>query len=118
MISTLSRYGDVELDRIDITEKRCTSIDLRTATGGPDDLPDETKEVDPGVFRLSVFKPKPGEIPVGEIRVWWSGREISIVGHLTNRPGVLEITPDHLTAAESDEEYQKQLRHWVETHQS
>lgn len=114
MHSIVNRYGTVGLDRVDITDQECTSFDLREMTGGPTG-PNETQEIQPGVFRLSVFKPKSGELPVGEIRVWHDGREISIVGHLTGRPGVVEVTPDHFMAAENDPEYANQLREWIKT---
>lgn len=107
------KYGNVELDRVDITDQVCSSLDMRRATGAPAATPDETREVLPGVFVLSVFKPQPGKLPVGEIRIWHAGKEVRVVGQLTHRPGLLEVTPGMLTAAEGGTAYGQQLRDWI-----
>lgn len=107
------KYGKVEPDRVDISEQVCSSIDMRRSTGAPTDTPDETCEVLPGVFVLSVFKPQPGKLPVGEIRIWHAGKEVRVVGKLTHRPGVIEVTPGMLEASEGDAGYGNHLRDWI-----
>ena len=106
----LARYGDVALDRRDIRTSQALSIDVRAITGGIV-LPDETRLVEPGTFTLSVIAPS-GTWPVGEIRFMVDGIEVSLVGHQTGRPGLREITPDHVIAARNPR-YADELRRWL-----
>ena len=108
-----AKYGNVELDRVDISTQVCSSVDLRRATGAPSDTPDETCEVLPGVFVLSVFKPQPGKLAVGEIRIWHAGKEVRVVGQLTKRAGIVEVTPGMLASVDDDSDYADQLRSWL-----
>lgn len=103
---------DVSLDRMDIRNMPALSIDLRAETGATG-VRDESCVMPPGMFTLSVFKPTPGEYPVGEVRIWFEGREVRVVGHLTGRPGVAEVTPDHLAACIKDPTYRSSIRQWL-----
>jgi len=94
-------YGDIPIGRADVREQECASVDLRRVTGGVPTL-DESKVCPPGTFTLSLFGVVPGEMPVGEVRLLIDGAEVALVGHLTGRPNVTEITPDHLTACNED----------------
>lgn len=104
------------LERVPI-DGPCSSIDLRVQTGAdPVNTKDETTVVGPnGPFRRTVFTPNAGELPVGEIRMVFAGHEVSIVGELTGRPGVKEITLEHLQAAAVDAQYLRQLRTWLQS---
>ncbi len=106
----MKRYGDVSLDRVDIRGARCVSVDLRAETGAP--AHDETREVAPGTFTLSVFAPRPGTLPIGEIRMMVRGVEVSLVGHATNRRNVVEVTPDHLTGC-VEPSYRASILAWL-----
>lgn len=116
-MSTLIKYAgpNVGLDRVDVRKRKCLSVDLRAQTGDPSMPEDASCLVDAGVFSLSVFAVQPGEYPVGEIRIWYppAGREVRLVGHLTGRLGVTELTPDHVVKAENDAEYRKVLEEWL-----
>lgn len=107
---SLFRYAadDVAFPGVDITAVASLSIDLR-AECGAGKVPDETVICPPGTFSRSVCAPLPGAHPIGEIRIWLGGREVRIVGALTGRPGVLELTPEHLAAAEGSADYRAQL---------
>ena len=109
----LAYYGceDVIIDRKDIREVSCLSIDLRAETGAGL-VTDETRIVPPGTFTLSVCGSPEGEPPIGEIRIWFEGGELSIVGHLTERLGIRELTPDHLRSM-LDRTYQAQILRWL-----
>jgi hypothetical protein len=106
-------YGDIPIGRHDIRKQRCVSIDLRRQTG-LSDYTDETRIVEPGMFTLSVFAPNDDELPVGEIRMIRCGTEVSLVGALTGRLGITEVTPDHIATAGSDPDYRKALLSWME----
>ena len=108
----LKRYGGIPLDRIDVRERTVAVIDLRAETGAFG-TPNANQIVpSPHAYTLSVFGVAPGEMPVGEVRMWWRGVEIALVGHVTGRGVVHELTPDHLLAAIQDETgvYADQLR--------
>lgn len=102
----VSRYGRVAIAREDIRGMACLSIDLRAETGG--NQPDESGIVPQGTFVLSVIAAK-GEVPIGEIRFMYKGQELSLVGHLTGREGVNEITPDLF----EDPAYLEALKAWL-----
>lgn len=108
----MERYGRLNLTRADVRAAACMSIDLRTETGARG-VRDETRLHPVGVFSLSVFEPINGEPPVGEVRCMVGGREVAIVGALTGRPGVVEVTPDHLVAATRDPAYRSQIGRWI-----
>lgn len=113
-LEEIEYYGgnEISLSRVDIRGVWSLSLDLRAETGGPAGA-DETRWVKPGTFALSVFEPSHGDHPVGEIRIWFGGRELYIVGHLTGRPGVVEVTPDHLSSAIKDDGYRAQVLRWL-----
>jgi len=106
-----TRYGDINITRRDVKDRECWSLDFRGATGGSD--PDETRLCEPGTFIASVVDFVDGETPVGEIRILWQGKEIVVVGAMTGREGIAEITPDHLIGAAQDTEYQDSLIEWL-----
>jgi hypothetical protein len=110
----MNRYGVIPPDRIDIRGCACLSVDLRAETGGRVDA-DATRLVQlPHAFTLSVFGDVgDGEQPVGEILCIVEGVEVAIVGHLTGRPGVREVTPDHLSACLNDPEYRRKIAVWA-----
>jgi hypothetical protein len=113
-IDFANRYGPIPLDRYDVRGKPVVSLDLRAETGAPIGTPDETAEWPARhPFTLSVF----GHVgddgpPCAEIRCMVDGVEISIVGALTGRPNVKEITPDHAMAC-TDEGYRRSLATWL-----
>lgn len=112
MKSPFHRYGHIPGDRVDISGVPSASVDLRAETGGQ--TPDETKLVPPGTFTLSVFGAVGDYRPVGEIRLMVRGVEVRLVGALTGRPDVLEVTPDHLAACFRDPDgYRRQLVQWL-----
>lgn len=115
MIELLARYGGthVSLDRRDIRMMPALSVDLRAVTSGRP-YPDETAMMPPGTFALSVcgWEPDSGIDPIGEIRVIFHGREVRIVGALTGRPGVVEVTPDHIAACGGGE-YHARMLEWL-----
>ena len=106
----------IEIDRRDIRGVSALSIDLRSMTSTGVEFPDETQLCDPGVFVLSVFWSGDGTPPVGEIRIMQDGIEVSVVGHLTDREGVVEVTPDHLSACRDDNSYRQSVLGWIRTH--
>ncbi len=111
-----SRYGPIPIGRVDITTDRCLSIDLRSLTDPTSGryTEDLTRIVPPGTFTLSVFdNSNNNEWQVGEILMVHEGVEVSMVGALTNRRNVVEITPDHVTAASLDDNYLSKLLLWV-----
>lgn len=116
MSAGLAYYADqdVSLDRNDIRSQQCLSVDLRAQTG-MGNVPDESCVVEPGTFTLSVCGQVPGELPIGEIRLYYPPLrgEIRLVGHLTGRPGVRELTPDHLLASEQDAAYRDTILQWL-----
>ena len=103
---------DVTFDRIDIRAQQSLSVDMRAETGAGN-LADETQVMGAGVFSLSVCNQLRQGIPIGEIRMWFGGREIRVVGALTGREGVMEVTPDHLAACIKDPDYRKQVLEWL-----
>ncbi len=107
-----SKYGPIPIGRVDITDMPCLSLDLRAITDPENDYEDMTRIVQPGTFTLSVFDPM-NEWAVGEIILIHEGVEIRMVGALTNRHGVTEITPDHVTAAKLDDNYLEKLLLWI-----
>ena len=111
----LKDYGgtDVPLDAIDISDIAALSVDCRLATGAPLGTPDQTQVLPVGAFSLSVCGKLADDVPLGEVRIWLDGREVSIVGKLTGRQGVTEITPAHLLACADDEAYRKQIMSWL-----
>lgn len=117
MMVGIEYYGGrhVRLDRVDIRAMPSLSVDLRAQTGHPQMPPDETRVMPAGVFTLSVCGQLPGEYPVGEIRIWYSpaNREVRIVGHLTGRQDVMELTPDHLMASQQDPAYRAHILKWL-----
>lgn len=105
---------DVTLDRADIREVASLSVDMRALTGMPNPPDDETQLMPAGTFTLSVCGPQlPGEVPIGEIRFWYGDKEVRVVGHLTGRPGIAELTPDHLLAMEQDSTYRQSMLKWL-----
>ena len=110
----LKHYGgtDVPLDHIDISGMASMSVDCRLATGAPLGTPDLTQLMPVGAFALSVCGKLADDVPLGEIRIWLDGREVSIVGKLTGRAGVREITVAHLLGCE-DEAYRQQILGWL-----
>ena len=110
-----NRYGDIPLDRYDVRKRTVATLDLRVETGADPATPDTTREWPVGhPFTLSVF----GRVPeddgpvVAEILCVMDGAEVSIVGALTGRQGVREITPDHALAC-TDPAYQRSLALWL-----
>lgn len=99
--------------RYDISKLRCLSLDLRPLTGGAQT--DESGISEPGTFKLSVHGvPDPATgLYVGEIVCVLNGRDIRIVGALTGRPGIIEVTPDHVEAAFRDDAYRRQVQAWL-----
>ena len=116
-MTMLPLYGgnNVSLDRRDIRDLPSLSVDLRAETGAPGRIVDESAILPPGAFTLSVCGWEAGEHPIGEIRMWYAParREIRIVGHLTGRDGMTEITPDHMMAMEKDPEYRRSILEWL-----
>ncbi len=106
-----TQYGDIDLTRLDIRDRRSWSLDFRDLSGAT--IEDASRVCPAGDFTLSVLATSPDEIPIGEIRILYDGVEVSIVGHPTHRPNVVEITPDHLASAWSDPEYRRTLIAWV-----
>lgn len=107
-------YGVVDWTRADVRGQPTLSVDLRAETGAPLGTPDESCVLPAGSVVLSVCgHSEPGVLPIGEIRIWWNGREVRIVGAPTARPGVIELTPDHLRAAREDRGYRDQVLGWL-----
>lgn len=106
------RKGEVPIDRLDIRRVPALSVDLRREFGM--DVDDESGVMPPGSFVLSVCGPVPDADPIGEIRIVMAGREVSIVGALTGRTGVVEVTPDHVSATQWDGAYADTLRSYME----
>ena len=105
--------GIISRTRFDISSLRALSLDLRRLTGSG--LPDESGICEPGTFGLSVHgiaDPETG-LYVGEIVCILGGKEVRIVGALTGRHGVIEVTPDHIEASLRDDEYRKQIAGWL-----
>jgi hypothetical protein len=109
----LKFYGRVPIEnRVDIVGRKCVSLDLRATTGGHT-VEQDAWIIPPHPFRVSVFGETPDEPPTAEVRFMIGDREYALVGALTGREGVNEVTPEHLlTAAIADEEYAAQLRAW------
>ena len=108
-----TRYGDLKIDRQDIRDRPALSLDMRSLTNeGPPETPDD-KMLPAGTFTLSLFAAEEGDVPVGEIRLMLNGVEVSLVGHLTGREGIVEVTPEHLTAAAADAGYRGTLVAWI-----
>ena len=91
---------------MDVSNKWTVSVDCRGIG------PDETTLLEPGTVRTAVVKPGAGEIPIGEIRMMLLGCEVRIVGADTGRDGVVELTPDMVTAARRSLDYQRSLLDW------
>ena len=112
----IAYYGgeDVNLSRIDVRTMECLSVDLR-ATTGMRGVPDESCTVPAGTFTLSVVGQMVGEHPIGEIRFYYPpmGKEIRLVGHLTGRPGITEMTSDHILAMMQDTAYRGTMLEWL-----
>ena len=106
------KYGQIDITRSDIRKKKAWSLDMRDVTGG--DNFDESKLCDAGTFLLSVCAFEDWEVPIGEIRIIFRGVEVSVVGHPTDREGVIEITPEHLSAALRDGAYRTSLISWIQ----
>lgn len=117
--SQLKRYGRVPWEgAVDVAQAECTSWDLRAITGAQG-VPDESCTYAPGThpFTRSVHAPA-GFTPTAEIRFMMphaSGlREVRLVGALTGREGVVEVTPSHLSAAMADPDgYLQTMRQWL-----
>jgi hypothetical protein len=110
----LKAYGHIPRDRIEVSKLAVMSVDLRAETGCPHVTQDESIVLEPPhPFVLSVLGPTDGEHPIAEIRFWFSGREVVLVGQLTQRQAIFEVTPDILVAARDDEGYLTQLRNWL-----
>ena len=109
-------YGgeDVNLSRIDVRTMECLSVDLR-ATSGMRGAPDESCLLPAGTFTLSVVGQLAGDHPIGEIRFYYGpmGKEIRLVGHLTGRPGITEMTSDHILAMMQDDAYRGTMLEWL-----
>jgi len=101
----------LDLTRVDIRSRESWTLDLRGEFGG--DNPDESTVQPAGTFTLSVCACEPTEVPIGEILIVHEGVNVSIVGHPTGRPGVVEITPEHLLAARKDSDYHRVLVAWL-----
>lgn len=106
-------YGAIDLTRMDIRDRAGWSLDLRDLFGG--DNPDASAIKPAGTFVLSVLACGPDEVPIGEILILHRDVEVSIVGHPTGRPGVIEITPEHLLSAHGDASYRGSLIAWIES---
>ena len=110
----LTMYGEVPLDRIDIRGQQCLSLDFRAQTGG--NCTDETKVIaPPHRFTVSVFG-RTGEYDMytGEVRFILHGREFALVGDLTGREGIMEVTPAHVRGMVEDPNFVAQMRQWVQ----
>lgn len=107
-----TRYGDLRIDRQDIRDQPALSLDMRSLTSDHP-IDGDDRMMPPGTFTLSLFAAEEGDVPVGEIRLILKGVEVSLVGHLTGRTGVVEVTPEHLTAAASDDGYRGTLVGWI-----
>ena len=105
------RYGVIDFGTADVAAVPCWSLDLRQQTGGQQ--PDESGVVPAGIFKRALFGSTPGEHPTGEIRMIVNGREIALVGELTGRAGVVEMTPQMLWAADQDNTYRAQWRAYL-----
>lgn len=107
------RFGKFDPTRYDISGLHCLSVDVRAVMGGPRE--DRTTVISPGVFSLSVHGVPDSDTGcyVGEIVCCLNGREVRIVGALTGRPGVVEVTPDHVTHAIGDSAYSTKLAEWL-----
>ena len=104
-------YGTFPIGRDDIRERPCCTIDLRRETGGWEWRDHNGEDIDHPAghpFQLSVFATGDG-VPVAEVLMIYDGQEVSIVGHPTGRPGVMEVTPDHLRGAMGDAQYRATL---------
>lgn len=107
------RYGQIPLTRVDVRGVDVLSVDLRAETGAFG-TPNASGVVRaPHSFVLSVFAPTQGEPPVAEVLIWWQGRAVAVVGHLTGREGIREVTPDHLLAAIGEAPYADALRKFL-----
>lgn len=102
--------GPTKFKRTNIKNKTCVSLDLRSRTAGDVSIKDETTTHASGdhAFSTSVFS------NVAEIKIRYGKIDISLVGELTTRDGVLEITPEHIAAAMSDHTYRDQLVEWIQ----
>jgi len=109
-----AHYGSYDATRYDISDRPALSLDLRALMGLTGE--DDASCVAPvGTFRLSVHGvPDPDTgLFVGEVIVWLRRTQVHVVGALTGRPGLIEVTPDHLEGAFRDPKYAKQLRLWL-----
>jgi hypothetical protein len=107
----LKYYGEIDPTRRDIRGQKCLSIDLRRLTGYGATLPDETQEYDVDhPFTLTVWG---SEDNVAEVRMYVGTQEVRLVGQLTGRPNLREVTPGHLAAMVQDPAYSATLRAWV-----
>lgn len=111
-------YGTFPIGREDIRGKACCTIDLRRETGGwawRDHQGSDVEHPAGHPFQLSVFSLPDGDgmLPVAEVLVVLNDSPVSLVGHPTGRPGVVELTPDHLRAALGDDGYRQILLGYV-----
>ena len=107
-----TRHGDLTTMRVDLTERQSWSHDLRAMTGD-NDHPDESRMLEPGEVTLSVAGVQPGKLPVGEVRIMVDNHEVRIVGALTGREGVTEVTPEHIAGCETDEAFRLSILGYV-----
>lgn len=101
----------IDLAGADVSQSPCYSVDLRRDFGVH--APDESCLLPAGTFRRALFVATPGEYPTGEVRVVVAGREIRIVRELTNRPGIVEMTPEMIAACDTQEAYRDQWRAYL-----
>lgn len=109
-------YGTFPIGRDDIRGQQCCTIDLRRETGGWDwrDHVGADIQHEPGhPFALSVFAAHDGGVAVAEVLIIFKDQPVSLVGQATGRPGIIEITPDHLRGAVSDNEYRQVLLGYI-----
>lgn len=117
--ATLKTYGRVPWEgAVDVRGQECVSWDLRAMTGAQD-APDESCTYAPGTHPFTRSVHAAAGFPLtAEIRFMLPTqgglKEIRLVGALTGRSGVVEVTPDHLSAALKDPTtYLAQMQHWL-----
>lgn len=107
-------YGSIPWGSDDITHRPALVLDFTAETGAPAHRAPAPPTIAPaGTFTRSCWSTPPDDYPVAEVIIWYKGGPLSIVGALTGRPGVREMTSEMLKAAIDSASYRGQIVSWL-----
>ena len=94
---------------LDIRGSSCVTIDLT----GKGKLVTEHDPLD-HKFEIAIDSVAGVSLPVAEILMFVGTKQVSIVGKLTKRTDVLELSMDIIEAAGKDDKYRAEILEWIE----